>query len=349
MQHYCTLFNTAYLSRAMVMYDSLVETKAEFHLYIFAFDDTVTDFFRTTYARNNITVISLAEFENEELLRIKPSRSAGEYCWTCTPSVILYCLEKYNIPSCTYIDADLYFYADPGVLLAEMGNRSVLITEHRFTKEYEKGAANGIYCVQFMTFKSDSNGLTALKWWRDECIKWCYARSEDGKFGDQKYLDDWLVRFEGVHSLQHLGGGVAPWNVQQYTFEKTPGGDTFGIETKTGEKFQVVFFHFHSLKFYTNNTIWLSNYPTSSSAFNYLYRPYVKALLAKENELKKSLPGKDTAGKIVNPVSFYRYGWTLFLYLYWQDVKTAVKYLIGRKLRSRYESHNLYSTTDFKK
>lgn len=348
MEHFCTLFNTNYLSRAMVMYDSLVETGVEFKLYVFAFDDTVYDLFTNKYKRDNVIAISLAEFEDEELLRIKPTRSAGEYCWTSTPSTILYCLEKYNIPSCTYIDADLYFYSDPSVLNREMGDKSVLITEHRFTKEYEKGKENGNYCVQFMTFKNNPDGLEVLRWWRNACIEWCYARSEDGKFGDQKYLDDWLVRFKGVHSLKHLGGGIAPWNVQQYSFDMN-NGKVYGIETATGDKFEAVFFHFHSLKFYTNNTVWISNYPTPRSAFDFLYYPYVKALYRKEAEMKKYLPGKDTAGKIVNPVSFYRYGWSLFLYLYWQDVKMAVKYLIGRKLRNRYEAHNLYSPADFKK
>ena len=92
MQNYCTLFNTNYLTRALVMYDSMVATKANFHLYIFAFDDTVHDFFKNKYLRNNITVISLSELEDPELLKVKPTRSAGEYCWTSTSSVILYAI-----------------------------------------------------------------------------------------------------------------------------------------------------------------------------------------------------------------------------------------------------------------
>ena len=124
MQNYCTLFNTNYLTRALVMYDSMVAAKANFHLYIFAFDDTVHDFFKNKYLRNNITVISLAELEDPELLKVKPTRSAGEYCWTSTSSVILYAIEKFQLPSCTYIDADLYFYSNPNILMN--GNERIL-------------------------------------------------------------------------------------------------------------------------------------------------------------------------------------------------------------------------------
>lgn len=339
MQHYCTLFNTHYLSRALVMYDSLVKTGAYFHLYVFAFDDAVYEYFKGPGRKDNITVISLDEFQDEELLTIKVDRTPVEYCWTCTPSTVLYCIEKFNLSYCTYIDADLYFYSDPQVLLDEMGDKSVIITEHRFTKEYEKGAENGIYCVQFVTFKNDKHGLTALKWWRNSCIEWCYARAEDGKFGDQKYLDDWTVRFEGIHVLKHLGGGVAPWNVQQYDFKQFD-GELYGVEIASDNKFQAIFFHFHAVKFYTDETVNISNYRTSTTAFSLVYAPYIKLLLKKEKEMKVHFGDIDISARTINTA--LRSGLWLLLRYYLQDVKLAVKLLLGKNIKKHNEHVNLY-------
>jgi hypothetical protein len=182
-----------------------------------------------------------------------------EYCWTCTPSIIKYCLKTYNLPSCTYLDADLYFFSNPAVLMEEMGDKSVLITEHRYTPEYDQSATSGIYCVQFMTFKNDDSGLTVLDWWRKACIAWCYARLEDGKFGDQKYLDDWPARFKGIHVLKNPGGGVAPWNVQQYDL--------------TQKKCELVFYHFHNVKFLQDNKVDLGYYRLRKKDLAILYKP----------------------------------------------------------------------------
>ena len=69
--------------------------------------------------------------------------------------------------------------------------------------------------------RNDNNGLTALKWWKDKSIEWCYKKKENGKFGDQMYLNE-MANFPGVHSINHLGG-LANWNVQQYAFIKEDG------------------------------------------------------------------------------------------------------------------------------
>ena len=263
MYNYCTLFDSNYVTRGLAMYESLKRHSDNFHLYIFAFDERCYVLLKKLNLKS-VTVIALKEFEDEALLGIKNTRSAGEYCWTCTPSIIKFAIEMYSLQNCTYLDADLYFFANPSILIEEMGEKSVLITEHRYTPKYDQSSTSGIYCVQFMTFKNDANGMKVLNWWRNACNAWCYSRHEDGKFGDQKYLDDWTARFEGVHVLQHLGGGVAPWNIQQYKYD--------------GKAFDLVFYHFHGFKFFENNKVELGSYRLRESDLAFLYKPYVACL-----------------------------------------------------------------------
>lgn len=281
--NFCTLFDSVYLSRGLAMYNSLKMHCKDFHLYIFAFNDACYSILQSL-SLENATVISLQEFEDPELLRVKPTRTRAEYCWTCTSSTILYVLNKFNVDHCTYLDSDLYFFSSPQCLLDEMGEKSVLITPHRYTPKYDQGWKTGIYCVQFVTFKKNEEGLTVLKWWREACIEWCYNRFEEGRFGDQKYLDDWPERFKGVHVLEHLGGGVAPWNMQQYSFQQST-DHLVGTELSTGHTFNVVFFHFHSLMFVTPNYFSpRPYYKRNESVIRLLFNPYVKAIKSIRNK-----------------------------------------------------------------
>jgi hypothetical protein len=288
MFNFCTLFDSNYISRGLALFESLKKTTPGFHLYVVAFDEACYQFLKKI-PDPELTVISLAEFEDEKLKQVKPTRSAAEYCWTCTPAIILYCIEKFNLPSCTYVDADMIFYDNPGILFKELNNESILITEHRYTKDYDVSATHGIFCVQFMYFKNDENGMKALVWWRDRCLEWCYAYLEDGKFGDQKYLDDWTERFQGVHVLQHPGGGLAPWNIQQYDLDRT-NGRLFIRDRKLSVRYPIVFFHFHGLKFFSDEKVacCAALYELNGDVKELFYFPYIRLLIEIGNQVKKS-------------------------------------------------------------
>ena len=287
MLNFCTLFDSNYLTRGLAMYESLKKHCLDFHLYIFAFDDKALNVLRELKLEK-VTIISLSKFEDKKLLEIKQSRGKGEYCWTCTPSTILYVLKNYPVDNCTYLDADIYFFSNPKILIDEMGDKSVLITDHRYSKEYDQSEISGKYCVQFVTFKKNEYGLKVLNWWRDACIDWCYNRVEDGKFGDQKYLDDWITRFNSVYELQNLGGGVAPWNVNQYFFIKN--GDQITCkEIASNQEFQLVFYHFHSLKFIDNNLVQLADkkYKLSDKTKELIYKPYLQSIKSLVGSINK--------------------------------------------------------------
>jgi hypothetical protein len=292
------------MSRGLAMYESLKAHSHEFHLYIFAFDDISFQILNELNLKD-VTIVSLGEFETPELLEVKTKRSKAEYCWTCTPSTISYVLNKYHVPDCTYIDADLIFYSDPSVIIEEMveSQKNVLITGHRYSplaKLYEEKRA-GRFCVQFVTFTNETTSLEVLEKWRLQCIDWCYARHEDGKFGDQKYLDDWPLLYDNIHILQHRGA-IAPWNLQQYRFSQN-GSSITGKIKKTGSIFNVVFFHFQYVKFIKFDIYDIGWYLINSSVKKLFYIPYLKniedidARLTKTSKIfHKSLTGYNSEG-----------------------------------------------------
>lgn len=341
MINFCTLFNSGYLSRGLVLYQSLQNTCNNFHLYVFAFDDVCYDYLKRLNYKN-LTVISLKEFEDEKLLSVKSSRSAGEYCWTCTASTIKYAIKTFNLHQCTYIDADMYFYSNPKVLLDELGNNSVMITEHRYTEAYDQSIESGRYCVQFMTFNNDEKGLKVLERWRNDCINWCYARIEDGKFGDQKYLDTWTTEFEGVHEMQHLGGGMAPWNMQQFEF-KIENGKITVKQKSTGKKFDLVFFHFHGLKLFSDNIVSYTGdkYEMDLDVKQILFEPYTKELLKVGKTLKKELPNANfhaisgnSPQKPINILSLLRW--------YFYDIRNNWIDINGSKTKNRIKHYHYF-------
>jgi hypothetical protein len=269
------------------MYRSLEKHCNDFHLFVFAFDDLSFELLKQLNL-GKASIIALREFESPDLLKVKPNRSIAEYCWTCTPSIIKHVFQKFNVKNCTYLDADLFFYNSPAILIEELTDKhSVLITEHRYSllarmRDEERA---GRFCVQFITFTDSPESQNVLDCWKNQCIDWCYARFEDGKFGDQKYLDEWPHKYQNVKILEHLGGGVAPWNVQQYQILEN-NNKISGIDKKTKIKFDIIFFHFHFIRFLENDLVDLGWDFLSNEVINQFYIPYIKLIAMAEKELK---------------------------------------------------------------
>lgn len=243
--HFCTYFDINYLTRGLALYESLRQhCRKPFVLWVLCFDDE-SHALLARLKLSGMELITQAEFEagDTALIAIKQDRTRVAYYWTCTPSLPLYVLAHHpEVEIVTYLDADLYFYSDPQPIYDEIGSASILITEHRYAPKHAYLArTSGKYNVGWLSFHRDANGLACLHWWRERCLEWCHAYYEDGKFGDQLYLDDWPERFAGVAVLQHKGAGLAPWNLAQYNLQ--------GRQTQlTVDGQPLIFFHFHGFR-----------------------------------------------------------------------------------------------------
>ena len=278
---FCTLFDSYYLDKGLALYKSLEKISENFTLYIFCFDDKSFNILNEMTLKHAV-IIHHSAFETEELLEKKAERSKAEYCWTCTSVVIEHVLNNYNVDSCTYLDSDLYFYSDPQQLFDEINEvkADVTIVEHRF-KDNEYGRKleerNGKYCVQFNHFQNNENARKVLTWWKDKCYEWCYDIPDPDRMGDQKYLNTWTRDFENVHELQHLGGGVAPWNLEQYTLEKCEGNNVV-LKTSNGHKFPLVFYHFQNIRYMPGRKVNIKSQTKNKKLKYQIYIPYLKEI-----------------------------------------------------------------------
>lgn len=128
--------------------------------------------------------------------------------------------------------------------------------------------------------------MQVLEKWRGQCIYWCYSRYEDGKFGDQKYLEEWPLIYSNIHILEHQGGGIAPWNLTQYSFKKEDDSIN-GTLLKDRSEFKVVFFHFQYVKFMENDLCDIGWYCTSSEVRRLFYEPYLQKVIEIQKGIMK--------------------------------------------------------------
>ncbi len=282
--NYVTIFNLNYLNRGLLLHKSLMAVAKNFDLYVICFDDATYNILKELNY-NNLIPISLKEFEDEELLKIKPTRTAAEYCWTCSSASIWFCIKTFKLENCAYLDADMYFYSDPLKIWNENPNASVFITLHNYSPTYNQSKESGRFCVQFVGFKNTTESLKVLEEWRNNCINWCFNRIEDGKFGDQKYLDEWPEKYKEVHIVKDITAGLAPWNVDQFKITNTQSV----INKRDKEESVPIFFHFHGLKVYQENVVSYTShrYFLSKDVQNKIYLPYVKSLLVMDEFLRK--------------------------------------------------------------
>ncbi len=293
-EHFVTLFDDSFLPIGLALYQSLVARTRPFCLWVVAIDEDVERHL-AQLAPPDVAVIPLSSIESPELLAVKPGRTRAEYCWTLTPFTAKAVFDRDPSALCaTYVDADLFFLADPRILLDELdqSGKQVLITEHAYAPEYDRSHDSGRFCVQFLTFDRSERARAVMRWWQERCLEWCFARYENGKFGDQVYLDQWPELFgDSVHIVRQVEKTLAPWNVRHFAQD-------------SGTRFDPVFYHFHGLRLLPGRQARLFKFYDVGPAGLAIYDAYLAALALSYAQLSRA--GIQTPLHSLPPE---RYGW----------------------------------------
>jgi hypothetical protein len=224
------------------MLESLHEHYPEAHVHVLCLSEECRAAMEKT-VRPHVSLLNLPDLEKADpgLAAAKPTRSQVEYYFTLTPCLPWHLLTRRGLGEVTYLDADMLFFSSPEPLFTEAGDSSVVITPHRFPPRLKKLEVHGKYNVSWLTFRNTDSGLSCLSWYRKSCLEWCRDAVEETRFADQKYLDVFPEKFSGVHVMRHLGGGLAPWNLDYARLAET--GETFFVG---GEP--LIFYHAQGMK-----------------------------------------------------------------------------------------------------
>ena len=288
MNHHCTYFDRGYLAQGLALWRSLARHDAEAVLWVLALDGETAGVLR---ARGDarLRVLELEELlaADPELEAVRSARPRNEFIFTLTPCLVRWLLRtRTENEVLIYLDADLYFFADPAPIRRELGEGSVLVVPHRYPAWHDDSPWYGRFNVGVLGFRADKNGRACVDWWRERCLESCALAGDGTRYGDQKYLDAWPRRFAGVVEARNLGVNAAPWNWAGLSWEIGAGGVRVGGEA-------LVVFHF--AQFRRVGGRWFDSGQLEYGVMplrlrSRLYGEYWSALTAAEGEVRAIRP-----------------------------------------------------------
>jgi hypothetical protein len=282
-REFCTYFDQNYLPQGLALMRSLSKS-SDVRLWVLSLDDVTTRVL-ARLAPPHVRVLIVDDLlDHEPRLRLAlTDRSPLEFYYACTPRIIQLVFDRSSAPQgVTYIDADMFFFGPCETIFAEAPQAHVLIVEHdsgNKKAETERGRFN----VSLVHFADHGQARACLEWWGEATLR-STALGGD-VWGDQKYLDEFPERFNGVHILTRPAGTLAPWNIWRRRLvrrsEDEVLADGFPVTVYHFARFLVISHHL----FMPIRRDWLSR-----PVLTFIYRPYMRAIREAYRDIRKVAP-----------------------------------------------------------
>jgi hypothetical protein len=277
-----SIFDSNFLPQALVFYDSVKEFVNDYQIFFLCLDDKTYDTLEQLKLKG-VKLIRHEDFADNELRRLKRERKPGEYSWTCKGPLVEYLFRRFKLKEVIYLDIDMCFWAKPDAMLEELKDVSIGITRQRLSLRYQlMEKRSGKFNAGFIYFRNDKTANKCLKKWSRQCRNWCYSRLENGKLGDQMYLNKWPSLYKGkLKILENEGVNSACFNTDGEEVLK----NRFGIYINGN---RLILFHYHGFVRLGQNK-YLANevFQVSQKLNEIVFVPYAKELEKRVRLIKK--------------------------------------------------------------
>ena len=218
----CSIIAANYLTRALVMHDSLKRhhPKAEFWLLLID-DIPLGAHSRAAVERRGIHILHVSEIglPPSEIANFRMIYDLTEVSTAYKPWV-LETVARLTGGDVIYLDADIQFFAPMTSLVEAMRRHDLVLTPHVLQPMKRDGLtpsetdirASGMYNLGFLGMNRRTVGFTA--WWMERLKRECCNDTEKHLFTDQRWMDFAPSLFD-CHIAKDETFNVAYWNADQ--------------------------------------------------------------------------------------------------------------------------------------
>ncbi len=147
-------------------------------------------------------------WEPDELARIL-ARPVSLRALSSKARLFLKAREKSSAEALFLLDLDMYFFRSPAHLNQAFGDSHTLLFP-QWSDRFTWARLHGVFNSGMVGARRGSEAL--LSWWSKACWISCELDVENGRFGDQAFIDHALCQFKGVTVYHGHDEDVAPWN-----------------------------------------------------------------------------------------------------------------------------------------
>ena len=164
----------------------------------------------------------------DNLAHYRMKYGVSELATAIRPWVHQYFFNLKKIEKIIYFDLDLWFKSSIELVIQECAGHPISFCPTTLSEYPRDGCfpdarsyrLSGLYNAGFMILERGEETNAFLNWWQQWLMNYCRFDTNNGFFGDQRFLDIVPLFFPMTKIIRDIGCNVAYWNIHERTLGK---------------------------------------------------------------------------------------------------------------------------------